>query len=154
MLMLLRWVAVVTMVGSLPAQSPAGTGADEAAVREIVKKYMDARELQDASSIETLFTIDADQLVSSGEWRKGRPDVVKGTLTSSRRSAGKRSITLTSVRFLAPGVALADGRYELAGLSGGETRRMWTSLILTRGSDGWRIAAIRNMLPAAPAATR
>jgi hypothetical protein len=47
-------------------------------------------------------------------------------------------------------VALADGRYELTGLAGGESRKMWTTLVLTRGADGWRIAAIRNMLPAAP----
>jgi len=51
-------------------------------------------------------------------------------------------------------VALADGRYELTGLAGGATRSMWTSLVLTRGTDGWRIAAIRNMLPAAPAPSK
>ena len=49
-----------------------------------------------------------------------------------------------------PDVALADGRYDLSGLAGNKTRRMWTTLLLTRGSSGWRIAAIRNMLPAAP----
>jgi hypothetical protein len=28
---------------------------------------------------------------------------------------------------------------------------MWTTIVLKRGPDGWRIAAIRNMLPATPA---
>jgi len=28
---------------------------------------------------------------------------------------------------------------------------MWTTLLLTRSTSGWRIAAIRNMLPAATA---
>jgi ketosteroid isomerase-like protein len=101
--------------------------------------------------VESLFTSDADQLVSSGEWRKGRDDVVKGTLASTRNSSGKRTITLTSIRFVAMGVAVADGRYELANAAGGDTRKMWTSFVLTRGSDGWKIAAIRNMLPSAPA---
>ena len=122
--------------------------ADETAIRAIVQKYMDARESQDARAVESLFTADADQLVSSGEWRKGRGEVVKGTLASTRNSGGKRTITLTSIRFVTPGVAVADGRYELAGQAGGETRKMWTSFVLARGSDGWRIAAIRNMLPA------
>lgn len=126
-------------------------GSEEKAIRAIVQKYMDARESQDARAVEALFTADADQLVSSGEWRKGRNDLVQGTLASSRNSAGKRTITLTSIRFLAPAVAIADGRYELAGPAGGNTRKMWTSFVLTRGSDGWRIAAIRNMLPAPPA---
>jgi uncharacterized protein (TIGR02246 family) len=122
--------------------------SEDAAIREVVQKYVDAREHMDARAIEALFTSDADQLVSTGEWRKGRSEVVSGTLASSRSSGGKRTITLQSVRFLAPGVAIADGRYEIKGLAGGETRAMWTTLMLTRGADGWRIAAIRNMLPA------
>ena len=112
---------------------------------------MDARVRQDPRAIEALFTPDADQLVSSGEWRKGRPEVVKGTMASSQSTGGKRTITVESVRFPAPGVALADGRYDLTGLSGGETRHMWTSLVIVKTAAGWKIAAIRNMLPAAPA---
>jgi uncharacterized protein (TIGR02246 family) len=140
---------VLWIAASLFAQS-----ADEKAIRGIVQKYMDARESQDTRAVESLFTSDADQLVSSGEWRKGRNDVVQGTLASTRNASGKRTITLTSIRFVAQGVAIADGRYELAGQAGGETRKMWTSFVLTRGNDGWRIAAIRNMLPAAPATSK
>jgi|SRR5450432_588247 len=127
---------------------------DEAAVRQVVQKYMDARDQNDPRAIEALFTADADQLVSSGEWRKGRAEVVKGTMASSQSSGGKRTIAVTSVRFLAPGVAIADGHYDLTGLAGGSTRNMWTSIMLARGADGWRIAAIRNMLPAAPAPSK
>jgi uncharacterized protein (TIGR02246 family) len=143
-------LAGVILVGSLFGQAPAGVTSDETLVREIIQKYMDARERQDARALEALFTADADQLVSSGEWRKGRSDVVRGTLASSQNSGGKRTITVVSVRFLAPDVALADGRYELTGMAGGESRKMWTTLVLTRTSDGWHIAAIRNMLPASP----
>jgi uncharacterized protein (TIGR02246 family) len=146
----MRLSLCLVFAGSLLAQ----TAGDEAAIRGMVQKYMDARENNDPHAIEALFTSDADQLVSSGEWRKGRSEVVKGAMASSRSSGGKRTITVTSVRFLAPAVALADGRYELTGLAAGATRSMWTSLVLTRGSDGWRIAAIRNMLPAAPAPSK
>jgi len=125
--------------------------SDEAAIREVVRKYVDARESIDAKAIEALFTPDADQLVSSGEWRKGLKDVVKGTVASSQSSRGKRTITVESVRFLSPDVALADGRYEISGASATDARKMWTALVLTRSTLGWRIAAIRNMLPAAPA---
>ncbi len=138
----------------------AGTGAqaggDEAAVRRVVQQYVDAREVEDESAVGRLFTSDADQLTSSGEWRRGRAEIVRGTRASSQRTGGKRTITIETIRFPAPGVALADGRYELSGLAGNTTRQMWTSLLLTRGADGWQIAAIRNMLPAAapPATTR
>ncbi len=121
---------------------------DEAAIREVVSKYVDARERIDARAVEELFTVDADQLVSTGEWRKGREAVVRGTMASSRNSGGKRSIALESVRFVTSEVAIADGRYELTGLAGGATRSMWTTLVLKRTGKDWRIAAIRNMLPA------
>lgn len=154
----LACLACILLAGSLFAQRPVATAGDEAAVRAIVQKYMDARESQDAHALESLFTADADQLVSSGEWRKGSAEVVKGTLASSQSTGGRRTITVTSVRFLAPGIAVADGHYDLTGLAGGQNRNMWTTLIVTRvatrGADGWRIAAIRNMLPAAPAPAR
>jgi uncharacterized protein (TIGR02246 family) len=134
----------------LPPRSPAGGASEEDSVRETVQKYMDAQDRQDSHALEALFTADADQLVSSGERRKGRSEVVRGTIASSQNTGGKRSITVVSVRFLGSDVALADGRYELTGLKGGEDRKMWTTLVLTRASDGWHIAAIRNMLPAPP----
>jgi uncharacterized protein (TIGR02246 family) len=132
----------------LVAQTPKGS-ADEAAIREVVRKYVDARETIDPKAIEALFTADADQLVSTGEWRKGLKDVVKGSVASSQSSRGKRTIAVESVRFLSPDVALVDGRYEISGASAADTRKMWTALVLTRSPSGWRIAAIRNMLPAA-----
>ena len=128
-----------------------GLLAQDAAIRDVVKKYVDARQHMDAAAIQSLFTADADQLVSSGEWRKGRAAIVRGTMASSERTGGNRSIEIESVRFLTPEVAIADGRYELSGLAGGKTRRMWTTFVIVNGSAGWRIAAIRNMLPASPA---
>ena len=123
-------------------------GNDEVAIREVVARYVDARERIDPKSVEELFTSDADQLVSSGEWRKGRDAVVSGTMASSRNSGGKRSIVVESVRMVTSDVAIADGRYELTGLADGATRSMWTTIVLKRTEKGWRISAIRNMLPA------
>ena len=129
----------------------AQTGGDEAAVRKLVAAYVDAREHKDPKAVEALFTSDADQLVSSGEWRKGLDAVVRGTMASSAATGGTRTITVESIRFLTPGVAIVDGRYELRGLAGGRTRKMWTTLVVTLTPSGWRISAIRNMLPAPPA---
>ncbi len=151
---LLMFSFYLLTVAPLLAQGPAGRASDETAIREIVKKYLDARDRRDAQAVEGLFTSDADQLVSSGEWRKGRSEVVSGTLASSQRTSGSRTIAIESIRFVAAGVALADGRYEIGGPAGGESRKMWTTLLLTRGAKGWQIAAIRNMLPAPPATTR
>jgi uncharacterized protein (TIGR02246 family) len=127
------------------------SAADEAAIKDVVARYVDARDRKDAKATEALFTADADQLVSSGEWRKGRDAVVRGTLASSEASGGKRTITVETVRFVTPDAALADGRYEIAGLAGAPPRRMWSTFLIARTPGGWRIAAIRNMLPAPPA---
>jgi hypothetical protein len=76
---------------------------------------------------------------------------VTGTIAAAQRESGKRTITIESIRFLDKTVALADGRYDLLDAAGNPTRKMWTSITLTRDRAGWHIAAIRNMLPA-PAA--
>jgi uncharacterized protein (TIGR02246 family) len=123
------------------------SSTDEAAVRKVVDQYMAAREGRDPKAIEQVFTVDADQRTTAGEWRRGRAAVVPGTLESSKRNAGTRSIRVEAVRFVTPDVAIADGPYEIDGGGSGNVRRMWTTIVLTRGPEGWRIAAIRNMAP-------
>ncbi len=108
----------------------------------MVRRYADARELSDSRKIGELFSDDADQLVSNGEWRRGRDALVRGMLASSARETGKRTLTVETIRFLGGGVAIADARYEIG------DRKMWSTFIMKRGSGGWRIEAIRNMLPA------
>jgi 6-phosphogluconolactonase len=133
---------------TLPMADQAGGARDEAAVRDVVKQYVDARDRGDAEAIAAVFTGDADQLTSSGEWRRGRDALVRGTLASSRNNPGHRTISIERVRFPAPHVAIADGRYEIANEQQGGTRRMWTSFVMASTGGTWRIAAIRNMLPA------
>ncbi len=101
-------------------------------------------------TLATLFTADADQLVSSGEWRRGREELVKGTLASSQQTTGTRTIAIETIRFPLADVAIADGRYEITGGSGGD-RRMWSTFVMARQEGRWQISAIRNMLPAPPA---
>ncbi|HWE36101.1 MAG TPA: SgcJ/EcaC family oxidoreductase [Isosphaeraceae bacterium] len=146
------FVAASGLAGSAAIATADEPPADEAAVREVIRRYVDAREAGDAKAIEPLLTTDADQLVSDGTWRRGREALVKGMLESSRRNPAKRTITVESVRMLAADVALADGRYVQKAQAGGQDRSMWTSITLKRTADGWRIAAIRNMLPAGAAA--
>jgi uncharacterized protein (TIGR02246 family) len=145
-------VPLLFFAGVLPAR--VANTPEESKIREVIHKYLDARERRDAKGVAAVFTPDADQLVSSGEWRRGRDAIVRGTLASSESTGGHRTITIQTIRFLAPKVALADGPYELTGLAGGENRRMWTTFLLTRGAHGWLIAAIRNMRPAPPVAVR
>jgi uncharacterized protein (TIGR02246 family) len=140
---------VFTLLGAsfaLHAQSP----GDDTAIRALVQSYFDAREHRDPGRLAGLFTANADQLVSSGEWRKGRQALVDGVLASSARESGKRTIEIETIRHLTADVAIADGRYTITGAAGpAGPRNMWSAFILQKQNGRWFIAAIRNMLPAA-----
>ena len=142
------------MLTAMLALQPAGAPPDrEAPIRALVQRYLDARDRNDAAELRGLFVAEVDQLVSSGEWREGREALVGGTLANSKRTGGQRAIRLVKVRFIAPDTAVADGQYDLTGQAG-SSRHMWTTFVLVRTPEGWRIAAIRNMLPAPPAPGR
>ena len=128
------------------AQSPPAKPSDEAAVRDVVRRYTEARELSDPKAIEALFTADADQYTTSGEWRRGMSQLVKGMLDTSARNPGTRAITIAAVRFLTPDVAIVDGEYR----TGTDARLIWTTLTVKRDGRGWKIAAIRNIAPTSP----
>ncbi len=144
------WMSVlaVALALTVPAAGQKTAGEDEA-IRDVVRRYTSARERGNATELAALFTADADQLTSSGEWRRGRAELVPGTLASSKNNTGARTITIKTVRFPAPGVAIADGEYVIAASQVTAARNMWTSFVMVRSEGQWRISAIRNMLPAA-----
>ena len=141
-------LASIALAVSLPVVGASLPAEDQAAIEDLVARYAAARENRDPKAIESLFTADADQLVSSGVWRRGRDELVKGMLQSSRRNSGQRIITVETVRPLSANSAVADARYVIAGAGGAADRKMWSTFLAIKTSDGWRIAAIRNMKPA------
>ena len=124
------------------AQAPA-SAADETAVKALIDRYVNARDARDENAIAALFTSDADQYTTAGEWRRGRPQVVKGTAESTKQNPGDRSIDIKSIRFVTPDVGVVDGYYNIAG---SDVQR-WTTIVVKRESGTWRISAIRNMVP-------
>ena len=138
-------VAALTLAGSPAVRAPAAQSSDEAAIRTLVGHYVNARELRDPAAIEALFTADADQHTTAGEWRRGRAEVTRGALESSRRNPGNRRIVVETVRLITTDVAVVDGPYEIS--TDGTVRRMWTTIVVEREGRAWRIAAIRNMAP-------
>lgn len=146
--MLAALALVLGLVVAPVAPVNAQAATDDAAIREVVARYAAAREARDPKATADLFVSDADQLVSSGEWRRGREALVQGAMASSARTGGTRTITVEAVRRISADVAIADARYEISGQEDGTTRRMWSTFVVARQADGWRISAIRNMLPA------
>jgi len=139
------WMIMIVCLLAAPmrAQAPAASSVDESRVVAVIQNYVKARNARDPKAIEALFTADADQYTTAGEWRRGREHVVPGTARSTNQNPGIRSIALAGVRFITPDVAIADGTYTIAG---SDVPR-WTTIVLKREPNEWRIAAIRNMLP-------
>jgi uncharacterized protein (TIGR02246 family) len=123
--------------------------ADEKAIRAVIQAFLDTREKNDAAALSALLTPDVDQQQTSGNVRKGREAVVSGSLSTQRETGGTRTITVESLRFVSDDVALADGKYDSVGRADGTDQHMLTSMVLRRETGGWKIAAIRNSLPAA-----
>lgn len=136
------------------AQAPAARGGDEAAIRKVVQQYDDARNRGDWKVLSEIFTEDADQLTSAAETRKGRAQIEKGAAqnTATVYKGGKYVTTIETVRMLAPGVALADGTFEIGNIKGG-SRRGRQTLVLLKSGDRWRITALRSMVPTPAGAT-
>lgn len=128
------------------AQGNKVSPAEEQAIKDLVAKYHSARDLDDPAAIGALFTTDADQLVSTGEWRHGRDELVAGMMKSTQQRPGKRTITVETIRQIQPGIAIADARYVIE--EAGGDRRMWSTFVVVKSDQGWKIAALRNMLPA------
>lgn len=156
--MLLSTFTAILLIACQPAAGPPDDGAvagvdyiDQAEEREaiiaLIGQYTQARETIDTVLLKTILTEDIDQLVSSGEWRRGIGTAVQGMLRSSTRNPGERTIEVEQVRFLNAGSAIADARYTI-GNDDGTLRKMWSTFIVVRKEGNWKIAAIRNMLPA------
>ena len=136
-------ICLVTTGANATAQAPPGTTSDDAAIRNLVHLFTQARERSDAKSIEALLTADVDQYTSAGEWRRGRERVVTGMIETSARNPGARAIEIAAVRFIAADVAIVDGGYK----TGADARQLWTTILVKRDGAAWKIAAIRNVSP-------
>ena len=146
-----RLATLLLAVAATAAVSAQGDrAADETAIRAVIQAFLDTREKNDAAGLAALLTPDVDQRQTSGGMRSGRDAVVSGSLATQQSTGGRRTITVDSLRFVGPDVAIADGRYDSVGRADGTDQRMLTSMVLRREGGAWKIAAIRNMLPTQP----
>ena len=146
-----KYLALVLTVAMPLAFAQGGDrAADAAAIRAVIQAFLDTREKNDAAGLAALLTADVDQRQTSGNMRSGRDAVVQGSLGTQQSTGGTRTISVDSLRFVGPDVAIADGRYDSLGRADGTDQRMLTSMVLRREGGTWKIAAIRNMLPSNP----
>lgn len=128
------------------AQALTLTNKQQQDIFALIDQYSLAREKKDTVLLKSILTYDVNQLVSSGEWRTGVGEAVKGMLRSSESNVGSRKITVDKARLLTAESGVVDARYEIQNPDG-TTRKMWSTFLVVYRGDKWKIAAIRNMLP-------
>jgi hypothetical protein len=123
-------------------------GEKEEAVKitQLIDQYSQARETQDTVLLQSILTVDIDQLISSGEWRNGINESIKGMQNSTLSNPGSRTLKVEKIKFLSDGIALVDCRYSIKNPNGSE-RNMWSSFTVLFQKNQWKITAIRNMNP-------
>ena len=134
---------------SIYPQETANNTEQRKGIYTLVDTYALAREKKDTILLESILATNVDQLVSSGKWRKGKKEAMKGMLKSSVSNPGTRTLKIEKIRFLNSVSAIVDARYQIQN-DHGTVRKMWSTFIVVYEEDRWKIAAIRNMLPARP----
>jgi hypothetical protein len=116
-------------------------------IHALIDQYTQAREKKDTILLERILTTDVDQLISSGRWRNGRHESMKGMLQSSANNPGTRKLIIEKIRFFNSESGIVDARYEIQNADG-TVRKMWSTFIVVYTENMWKITGIRNMLPA------
>lgn len=119
---------------------------DAVKIHQLIDQNSQARETQDTVLLKTLLTDDIDQLVSSGEWRNGIAESIKGMQNSTQSNPGSRTLKVEKIKFLNDEIALVDCRYSIKSPNGND-RNMWSSFTVIFQKNQWKITAIRNMNP-------
>ena len=145
-LFFLTLILQFTWVSYLYAQNHLDNEITRKEIYTLIDKYSEAREKRDTVLLRSILTENVDQLVSSGEWRRGIAKAIEGMQRSSATNEGKRTLNVEQFRLLSPEVSIVDARYQIEGRDG-TIRKMWSTFVLVREQDQWKISGIRNMLP-------
>lgn len=153
----------ILLVGTINGQTPppaapaAPVGGDEAAIRAIVQKIEDSWNQHDGKAFAAPFAEDADYVVVSGLYIKGRAVIESGhtRIFNTIYKESRNKATIKSLRFLRPDFALVHVEWNLEFKTEGEARksRAMNSMLLTKEKDQWSIVAFQNTpidLPPAP----
>lgn len=151
---------IATLAGlamlSTCATTPADAGTDEAAIRAVFTSFTSSWDQPGMPGFEALFTQDADFVVITGRWLKGRAEIVRYHRELLQSTyAGSRSLPQSAtVRFLTPDIAIAHvangARYTRDGAEHVRTGLATATLVKREGK--WLITAFQNTLTSGPGA--
>jgi uncharacterized protein (TIGR02246 family) len=119
---------------------------DERQIRAIITDFSDVWARADVQAFESLLTEDAEWVVRSGTFLKGRPEVVAyhADLMSRNFSGSHVVWQPVALRFLRPDVVVAHVAAQLTLRDGTERPPGMVTLVFAKGAGRWRITAVQN----------
>jgi creatinine amidohydrolase len=139
-----------------PAPRPAGAGprctpGDERTIRGFGDAFTFHWNNGDAASIAMLWALEGDMVHPDGLTERGRETIRSNRAALFMRQeyrGSKHPLTIGNIRCLTADVAVADGKWELRGVSDAAGKALPTfegllTLVMSRASGGWAIEAYR-----------
>ena len=126
--------------------------ADEAAIKALVKQMQDGWNAHDGKAFSAPFAADADYVVVNGMYIKGREAIEKGhtAIFTTIYKESHNEATVKSIRFIRPDVAVVHVEWQMQPNPKAEKGRAMNTIILTKDSGKWSIAAFHNTPVVAP----
>jgi uncharacterized protein (TIGR02246 family) len=126
--------------------------SEEQAIRKVVADFTDAISRGDAEAFGAVFTKDADFVVITGKYLKGRDEIVTyhAELFKGDFHGSHLDVTSVAIRFLRPDVAVARVATKRTENGGKERRTSFPMFVLTKQGELWLIAAAQNTLTSGP----
>ena len=126
--------------------------SEEQAVRRVVADFAEAINRGDAKAFAALFAEDADFVVITGKYLKGRNEIVTyhARLFTDEFQGSHLDVTSVAVRFLRTDVVVARVATKRTESGGKEMRTSFPMFVLTKQGESWLIAAVQNTLTSGP----
>jgi uncharacterized protein (TIGR02246 family) len=136
--------------GSRGSGSSTGSGGDERDIRALAMLFTQAWHMKDAHEVAALWTPDGDMMHPDGTIERGQRTIAENRASifaRKRYQASEHPVTVYTVRFRGPDIAVVDGRWELRRLRDDSGRDAPTLVgqftwVVQRG-ERWRVAAWR-----------
>jgi len=144
----LALISILSFTTLINAQEKSGEGV----VRKVVADFAGAINRGNAKAFSALFTEDADFVVITGKYLKGRNEIVTyhARLFTDDFQGSHLEVTSVAIRFLRPDVAVARVATKRTENGGKGMRTSFPMFVLTKQGESWLIAAVQNTLTSGP----
>ncbi len=133
-----------------PAIQPvtAKRSADEEAIRQMDEVFLKAYAQGDAKAVAAYFTVDAEYVDELGNVFQGRAAIEDSMIEFFAENPGcKLEMSVDSIRFISPGIAIEDGTTTITRTEGEPTVESLYTAVHVKTDGKWLAASVRDHAP-------